>query len=145
MWLDGGVQMSRWIVGAGLAVAAMALAAGCSASGAGSADATASVAGITAASGPAVQPLTPASAPNASPEVGTGGELIAIQSDNVQAAGYNDATGTMTVLFDSGGLYEYYNVPPSLWTAFVTAQPHPWSAVGDPQLVKGGYQYSRLE
>ena len=78
-------------------------------------------------------------------QVGTGGELIAIRSDNVQGAGYDATTGTMTVLFDSGGLYEYYDVPPSLWADFVAAQPHPWSAVGDPRLVKGGYRYNRLE
>ena len=77
--------------------------------------------------------------------VGTGGELIAIASSNVQAAGYDDATAAMTVLFDSGGLYEYYAVPPDLWTAFVDAQPHPWSAVGYPGLVQGGYAYQRLQ
>lgn len=83
--------------------------------------------------------------PPPGPEVGTGGELIPIQSSNVQAAGYNADTGVMTVLFDSGGLYEYYDVPAGLWEAFVAAQPHPWSAVGDPQLVKGGYRYQRLD
>jgi hypothetical protein len=82
--------------------------------------------------------------PPPEPVAGTGGELIAIQSDNVQAAGYDATTGTMTVLFDSGGLYEYYDVPVNLWDAFVAAQPHPWSAVGDPQLVKGGYRYQRI-
>lgn len=83
--------------------------------------------------------------PPPEPQVGTGGELIPIQSSNVQAAGYDVSTGTMTVLFDSGGLYEYYEVPAGLWEAFVAAQPHPWSAVGDPQLVKGGYRYQRIE
>lgn len=36
--------------------------------------------------------------PRPEPQVGTGGELIAIQSDNVQAAGYDDRTQTI-VLF----------------------------------------------
>ncbi len=75
---------------------------------------------------------------------GTGGQLIPIRSDNVTKAGYDTATATMTVLFDSGDLYEYYDVPGGLWEAFVAAQPHPWSAVGYPQLVKGGYGYSRI-
>jgi hypothetical protein len=39
----------------------------------------------------------------------------------------------MTVLFDSGGLYEYYNLPAGLWEDFVAAQPHPWSQVGYPR------------
>jgi len=76
--------------------------------------------------------------------VGTDGQLIPIQSDNVQSAGYDAATGIMTVLFYSGQLYEYYDVPAGLWEAFVAAQPDPWSMVGDPQLVKGGYQYQRI-
>jgi hypothetical protein len=76
--------------------------------------------------------------------VGTGGQLIPIQSDDVQSAGYDAATQTMTVQFDSGGLYEYYSVPTSLWEDFVAAQPHPWSTVGYPRLVKGGVAYKRL-
>jgi hypothetical protein len=76
--------------------------------------------------------------------IGTGGQLIAIQSDNVSAAGYNDSSMVMTVRFDSGALYEYYNVPPELWTAFVAAQPHPWSQIGYPRLVQGGIPYRRI-
>ena len=76
--------------------------------------------------------------------VGTGGQLISIQSDNVSAAGYNDSSMVMTVRFDNGALYEYYNVSPELWTAFIEAQPHPWSQVGYPRLVQGGIPYKRI-
>ena len=82
--------------------------------------------------------------PPPEPQVGTGRELIPIQSSNVQAAGYDADTGVMTVLFDSGGLYEYYEVPAGLWEAFIAAQPHPWSAVGYPRLVEGGIAYQRI-
>ncbi len=109
------------------------------------------VAALAACSTSASTPTTTsgaASVPVAQPtetlDGGTGGQLIPIQSDNVTQAGYDTATATMTVLFDSGGLYEYYDVPGGLWEAFVAAQPHPWSAVGYPQLVKGGYGYSRI-
>jgi len=74
----------------------------------------------------------------------TGGALIPIDSDNVAQAGYQATTRVMTVLFDSGGLYEYYDVPPALWEAFVAAQPDPWSLVGYPQLVQGGYAYQEV-
>lgn len=94
--------------------------------------------------GPAAASVTQEIGPTPAPQVGTGGELIAIQSDNVEAAGYDDATSTMTVLFDSGGLYEYYDVPPQLWEDFVAAQPHPWSAVGYPRLDQGGVAYQRI-
>lgn len=76
--------------------------------------------------------------------VGTGGDLIPIVSDNVAMAGYNDATRVMTVLFESARVYEYYDVPPQLWESFIAAQPDPWSLVGYPQLVQGGYAYQEV-
>ena len=77
-------------------------------------------------------------------DVGTAGELIAIDSNNVLMAGYSQSTRVMTVLFRSGGLYEYYDVPPELWQAFVDAQPDPWSLVGYPQLVQQNYAYRKI-
>jgi len=77
-------------------------------------------------------------------QIGTNGQLISIQSDNVRAAGYDEASRVMTVQFDNGALYEYYNVPTDLWTSFVAAQPHPWSQVGYPRLVQGGVPYKRI-
>lgn len=76
--------------------------------------------------------------------VGTNGQLIFIQSDNVQAAGYDATSMVMTVQFDNNALYEYYGVPAELWTSFVAAQPHPWSQVGYPRLVRGGIPYKRI-
>ena len=75
---------------------------------------------------------------------GTGGELIAIQSDNVSAAGYDAATLTMLVEFDDGSLYEYAPVPASVWSDFVAAQSHPWSRVGNPVLVEGRVPYRKV-
>jgi hypothetical protein len=79
-----------------------------------------------------------------SPIIGTNGQLISIQSENVSAAGYDEATKVMTVLFDSGRLYEYYGVPADLWISFVEAQPDPWRKVGNPRLVNGGFLYKRI-
>lgn len=76
--------------------------------------------------------------------VGTNGQLISIQSDNVRAAGYDEVKMIMYVQFDNGALYEYYGVPVDLWTSFVAAQPHPWSQVGNPRLVQGGIPYKRI-
>ena len=77
-------------------------------------------------------------------DVGTAGELIVIDSDNVFMAGYSQSTRVMTVLFRSGGMYEYYDVPPELWQSFVDAQPDPWSLVGYPQLVQQNYAYRKI-
>jgi hypothetical protein len=90
------------------------------------------------------------SEPTSSPQVeaqtvvGTNGQLIAIESDNVRAAGYNASALIMTVQFNNGYTYEYYGVQPELWNSFIAAQPHPWSQVGYPRLVEGGVPYKRI-
>jgi hypothetical protein len=76
--------------------------------------------------------------------IGTSGQLIAIESDNVSSAGYEASSMVMTVKFDNGALYEYYGVPADLWNAFIAAQPHPWSQVGYPRLVQSGVPYKRI-
>lgn len=76
--------------------------------------------------------------------VGTNGQLVLIQSDNVRAAGYDEKTSIMIVQFNNGYTYEYYGVKPSLWDDFISAQPHPWSTVGYPRLVQGGVPYKRI-
>ena len=87
---------------------------------------------------------TASSSEQPSAAIGTNGQLISIQSDNVRAAGYDEASMVMTVQFDNGALYEYYGVPADLWTSFVAAQPHPWSQVGYPRLIQGGVPYKRV-
>ncbi|MFZ4497853.1 MAG: KTSC domain-containing protein [Candidatus Nanopelagicales bacterium] len=77
--------------------------------------------------------------------MGTGGELIPVASDNVSAAGYDAAAQVMTVVFDSGAVYEYAPVESDLWQTFLAAQPHPWSAVGKPGLVDAGESNQRIE
>jgi hypothetical protein len=76
--------------------------------------------------------------------IGTNGQLISIQSDNVQAAGYDVNSMTMTVQFKNGYTYEYYGVSADLWNSFIAAQPHPWSQVGNPRLVQAGVPYKRI-
>ena len=76
--------------------------------------------------------------------VGTEGQLIPIQSDNVRLAGYDASTLVMTVQFKNGYIYEYYGVSGDIWTSFIAAQPNPWSQVGYPLLVQSGIPYKRV-
>ncbi len=76
--------------------------------------------------------------------VGTSGQLISIESDNVRAAGYNANSMTMTVQFNNGYTYEYYGISAELWNSFIAAQPNPWSQVGYPRLVQAGVPYKRI-
>lgn len=75
---------------------------------------------------------------------GTNGELIPIISSNVIAAGYDSRNEIMKVQFKNGSLYEYYGVKLELWESFIGAQPSPWSEVGFPRLVQGGFQYRKV-
>jgi hypothetical protein len=79
-----------------------------------------------------------------SENVGTGGQLISIQSDNVRAAGYDETRMVMTVQFNNGYTYEYYGISLELWDSFIAAQPNPWSLVGYPRLVQAGVPYKRI-
>jgi hypothetical protein len=99
---------------------------------------------VSACSSNSTESQSPSQATEFESILGTNGELISIESDNVRLAGYDANSQTMTVEFDDGQRYEYYGVPAGLWNAFIEAQPHPWSAVGYPQLVSGGYSYQRV-
>ena len=87
-----------------------------------------------------VGPEINAEIPSSSADVG----LIPIQSDNVQAAGYDTYSLTMTVQFNNGYTYEYYGVSAELWNSFIAAQPDPWSLVGYPRLVQAAVPYKRI-
>ena len=49
--------------------------------------------------------------------------MIAVQSSDLRAVDY-DWGGTLTVEFHSGGVYEYYGVPPSEYAALLNASSH---------------------
>jgi hypothetical protein len=57
--------------------------------------------------------------------------LHPIDSDAVDQVAYDGASRTLTILYVSGGLYEYYDVDPRLYDALVSAQPHPWTVLGE--------------
>lgn len=54
--------------------------------------------------------------------------MQSVTSTNVAAVGYDPATRTMRVAFQSGGLYDYYNVDPALFEQMLL--PFPWRRIG---------------
>ena len=56
--------------------------------------------------------------------------LQPIQSSNLRAIGYDMARSVLTVQFSTGWTYEYFDVPRSLHSKLVAAQPHPWTKHG---------------
>ncbi|MHA6668333.1 KTSC domain-containing protein [Homoserinimonas sp. A447] len=57
--------------------------------------------------------------------------LDPIDSDALDGVSYDAASRTLTVKFESGGVYEYFDVEQSLFDELQRSQPHPWSVVGD--------------
>lgn len=55
--------------------------------------------------------------------------LTPVISGNVRAFGYDPSTATLRIAFRSGGVYDHFNVHPSLAEAM--HRPHPWRRVGE--------------
>lgn len=53
--------------------------------------------------------------------------LEPIESGALTGIGYDRELSVLTLAFRSGGIYEYYAVPESLYVALLEAQPHPWT------------------
>ncbi|TQL96133.1 KTSC domain-containing protein [Actinoallomurus bryophytorum] len=68
--------------------------------------------------------------------------LTPISSSHLLAAGYDSTTRTLSVQFKGGEIYQYFEVPGSIYEEMVRAQPHPWSAVN--RTLRAGYAYRRL-
>jgi hypothetical protein len=49
--------------------------------------------------------------------------MIAVQSSDLCAVDY-DWSGTLTIEFHSGGVYEFYRVPPSEYDGLMNARSH---------------------
>ena len=67
--------------------------------------------------------------------------LNPIVSSHLLAAGYDEKTRTLSVQFEGGAIYEYFDVPPNVYQEMLHAQPHPWTAVN--RELRAGYKYRR--
>jgi hypothetical protein len=66
--------------------------------------------------------------------------MTAVQSSNLAAIDF-DWSGTLTIEFHSGGVYEYYHVPPSDYNGLMSASSH-----GEyfHAYIKNRYDYRRI-
>jgi hypothetical protein len=54
-----------------------------------------------------------------------------IQSDALDGVAYDRGRRVLLVQFESGSIYEYFDVEPELFEELEAAQPHPWHVVGE--------------
>ena len=66
--------------------------------------------------------------------------MIAVQSSDLRTVDY-DWSGTLTIAFHSGGVYEYYHVPPSEYDALMNASSHGKYFHAH---IKGRYSYRKI-
>jgi len=69
-------------------------------------------------------------------------ELKSVNSSNLKAVGYDPENSTLQIEFLNGGLYEYYNVPESIYKGLMAASSH--GSYFDQYIKKGGYRYKKL-
>lgn len=48
--------------------------------------------------------------------------MIFVNSSDINAVDYDNQTRTLTILFHSGGKYEFYNVPLNVYDSLLSAQ-----------------------
>lgn len=69
-------------------------------------------------------------------------ERKAVDSSNLKSVGYNETSHTLEVEFHHGGIYQYYNVPESVYLGLMKASSH--GTYFDQEIKKGGYRYKKV-
>lgn len=64
-----------------------------------------------------------------------------VQSSNVRSVGYGEESMTLEVEFHSGGLYQYFNVPESVYSGLMNAETN-GSYLNDH--IKGNFQCMKI-
>lgn len=49
---------------------------------------------------------------------------VCVSSSNLASVGYDPQTNTLEILFHSGGLYQYFGVPPHVYQGLMSASSH---------------------
>lgn len=51
-------------------------------------------------------------------------QRIRVSSSNLASVGYDPSTSTLEIEFNSGGIYQYYNVPANIYQGLMSASSH---------------------
>jgi hypothetical protein len=68
-------------------------------------------------------------------------ERISVSSTNVASIGYDQATGTLEVEFNHGGIYQYFDVPEVIFQELINADSKGKYLNAN---IKGSYRYARV-
>lgn len=65
-----------------------------------------------------------------------------VSSSNIASIGYDSTNQILEVEFLNGSIYQYYDVPESLYDGLMSADSH--GRFFDRNIKKGGYRYERV-
>lgn len=65
-----------------------------------------------------------------------------VSSSNIKSIGYDESTSTLEVEFLNGNIYQYSNIPESLYINLMNAGSH--GEYLDAYIKKGGYRYTKV-
>lgn len=65
-----------------------------------------------------------------------------VSSSNIKSIGYDESTSTLEVEFLNGNIYQYSNIPESLYINLMNADSH--GEYLDAYIKKGGYRYTKV-
>jgi len=65
-----------------------------------------------------------------------------VNSSNLASVGYENTSNTLEVKFNHGGIYQYSNVPESVYLGLMNASSH--GKYFDANIKKGGYSYKKV-
>lgn len=69
-------------------------------------------------------------------------ERKCVSSSNIHSIGYDVSSSILEVQFLNGSIYQYFNVPQSLYLGLMSAASH--GEYLDAYIKKAGYRYARL-
>lgn len=65
-----------------------------------------------------------------------------VNSSNLASVGYDETSNTLEIEFNHGGIYQYSNVPESVYSGLMNASSH--GQYFDANIKKGGYSYRKI-
>jgi hypothetical protein len=68
---------------------------------------------------------------------------VAVQSSNIASVGYDPTSSTLEIEFHNGGIYQYSNVPESIYNGIMSAASK--GTYFDQYIKKGGYGYRKIQ
>ena len=66
---------------------------------------------------------------------------IGVSSSNISSIGYDASSQTLEVEFINGGIYQYFDVPESVYNEFIKASSHGQYLHRN---IKGAYRYAKV-